>query len=96
MNYCCFNIEEVFSDFAPVFVIMFALFALFVVVVVIVIKAVIFCRIFSRAGYHWALGLLMLVPVACIIMPFILAFGHWPIYKELEQLRRQLNLNPDN
>ena len=40
-----------------------------------------FCKIFSKAGYHWALGLLMIVPIANIIMPFILAFGDWPALK---------------
>ena len=46
---------------------------------------------FSKAGYSWALGLLMLVPIANIIMPFVLAFGDWPIYKELRLLRQQQN-----
>ena len=38
-----------------------------------------FCKIFSKAGYHWALGILMIVPFGNIIMPFILAFGDWPV-----------------
>lgn len=40
-----------------------------------------FCRIFSKAGYPWALGLLMMVPIADIIMRFVLAFGDWPIFR---------------
>ena len=40
-----------------------------------------FCKIFSKAGYHWALGILMIVPFANIIMPFVLAFGDWPALK---------------
>ena len=55
------------------------------------IAVLIWCRIFSKAGYSWALGLLMLVPIANIIMPFVLAFGDWPIRKELRQLRQQRN-----
>jgi hypothetical protein len=31
-------------------------FGVFVLLVVVVIKAVIFCKIFSKAGYSWALG----------------------------------------
>jgi len=37
-----------------------------------------FCRIFAKAGYPWALGLLMMVPIANLILPFVLAFGDWP------------------
>jgi hypothetical protein len=48
-----------------------------------------FCRIFAKAGYSWALGLLMLVPIANFIMPFILAFGEWPIHRRVELLRQQ-------
>jgi hypothetical protein len=72
---------------------MVALSVLLVSLIVLVIKAVVFCRIFSKAGYHWALGLLMLVPIACIIMPFVLAFGKWPILNELDQLRQRQSEN---
>jgi len=57
--------------------------------IVAIIKALIFCKIFSKAGYCWALGLLMLVPIANIIMPFVLAFGDWPIRKEMRLLKQQ-------
>ena len=40
-----------------------------------------FCKIFSKAGYHWAMGILMIVPLGNIIMPFVLAFGNWPALK---------------
>jgi hypothetical protein len=89
MNYSCFSPDDMFSALGPLIAIMVIFFVLAVSLAVIVIKAVVFCRIFSKAGYHWALGLLMLVPIACIIMPFVLAFGQWPIYRELQQLRQQ-------
>lgn len=38
-------------------------------------------RIFKKAGYHGALGILCLIPVANIIMTAILAFKEWPISK---------------
>ncbi|MBW7988490.1 MAG: hypothetical protein FVQ84_00480 [Planctomycetes bacterium] len=57
--------------------------------IVLIIKALIYCKIFSKAGYCWALGLLMFVPIANIIMPFVLAFGDWPIQKELRVLKQQ-------
>jgi len=57
------------------------------VLVAIAIKLLIFCRIFSKAGYSWALGLLMVVPIADIIMAFFLAFADWPIRRELRLLK---------
>jgi hypothetical protein len=83
-----------FDTIGPAIAVTIALFVLGVVTVAIIIKAVIFCMIFAKAGYHWALGLLMLVPIACIIMPFVLAFGKWPVQKELEQLREKLKEEP--
>lgn len=81
--------EQLFAAVGPVVVMIVAIFLLATCLALLVIKAVVYCKIFHKAGYCWALGLLMLVPIACIIMPFILAFGRWPIEKELEQLRHQ-------
>jgi len=80
------NIEQI----APVFAVGAILAAVFIGLVITAIKVLIFCKIFSKAGYSWALGLLMLVPIANLIMPFVLAFGDWPISKQLRQLRLQL------
>ena len=38
-------------------------------------------RIFKKAGYHGALGILCLMPIANIIMLAILAFKEWPVNK---------------
>ena len=76
---------------APALGVFFILFIILVGLIATAITILIYCKIFSKAGYSWALGLLMLVPVANIIMPFILAFGDWPIYKELRLLRQQQN-----
>jgi len=43
-------------------------------------------RIFRKTGYHGALGLLMIVPIANLIMLIILAFREWPIRAELSKL----------
>ena len=74
---------------APVFVMILGLFILFGVLVITIIKVLVYCKIFSNAGYSWALGLLMLVPIANIIMLFVLAFAEWPIRKELRLLKQQ-------
>ncbi len=76
-------------EVAPVFIVIFVAFGILIGLIVVIIKVLIFCKIFSKAGYCWALGLLMLVPIANIIMPFVQAFGNWPIQKELRSLKQQ-------
>jgi magnesium-transporting ATPase (P-type) len=76
------------SDIAPVFIILFVASAIFVALIVTVIKILLICKIFSKAGFSWALGLLMLVPIANIVMGFYLAFADWPALKELRQLKQ--------
>ena len=71
------------------FIMILVAFGILMGLIVVIIKVLIFCKIFSKAGYCWALGLLMLVPIANIIMPFILGFGDWPIQKELRLLKQQ-------
>lgn len=55
----------------------------------IIFTAVIYWRIASKAGYSGAMGLLMFVPIANIVVLCIFAFGEWPIYRELNYLRQQ-------
>lgn len=74
---------------APVFFILLMMFIFFVSLIILAIMTLIFCKIFSKAGYSWALGLLILVPIANIIMPFYLAFADWPVQKEVRQLKQQ-------
>lgn len=76
-------------DMPAVFIILFTMFMLFMVLIAVAIKVLIFCKIFSKAGYSWALGLLMLVPIANIIAAFFLAFADWPIRKQLRLLKQQ-------
>jgi uncharacterized membrane protein len=74
---------------APVFIVLLTGFVVLVSLIAIAIKVLIFCKIFGKAGYSWALGLLMLVPIANIIMAFFLAFADWPVCKELRRLKQQ-------
>ena len=76
-------------DAAPAFVAVLIIFGIFVALIVTAIKILIICKIFSKAGFCWALGLLMLVPIANIVMAFFLAFADWPIQKELRLLKQQ-------
>ncbi len=43
--------------------------------------------IYKKAGYNPAMGCLMFIPIANIIMLFVLAFSQWPIERELENAR---------
>src|SRR5258708_39489788 len=66
------------------------LISIIVSLVGIIFAVIIYWRIFSKAGYSGALSLLMFVPIANIIVLCVLAFGNWPIYKELNYLRQQV------
>ena len=65
------------------------LLVLLAALISVVISAVIYCMIFHKAGFPWALGLLTIVPIGGIIMLCILAFCDWPIQKELRQLKQK-------
>ena len=81
--------EPAVPEMAATWGAMMILVVVFAVLVATALQILIFCMIFHKAGYSWAMGLLMLVPIANIIMPFILAFGDWPVRRELQQLRQQ-------
>jgi hypothetical protein len=76
-------------NIAPVFSVIFFILMIPLVLIIVAVKILIFCKIFSKAGYSWALGLLMLVPIANIIMLFVLAFAEWPIERELRSFKQQ-------
>lgn len=70
------------------------LFIGFVMLVSLAITIVIYWKIFSKAGWSGAMGLLMLVPLVNIVMLFVLAFATWPIQRELEALKRGQRAGP--
>jgi len=65
------------------------LFITFIVLTFTVIKVFSFCRIFSKAGYSWAFGLLMLLPMTEIVIPLVLALIEWPVCKELRLFKQE-------
>ena len=65
------------------------LFVAFIILALTAVKVFSFCRIFSRTGYSWAFGLLMLLPFAEVVIPLVLALIEWPVCKELHLLREQ-------
>ena len=72
----------------------FALLLLTGVILTIVVTWL-YCRIFSKAGYCWALGLLTLVPIVNVVMICVLALGDWPVLSELRGLKQQVQPKPD-
>jgi len=80
------------SDVGLILLPLVIMFTVLMAIGIVIVKALICCKIFAKAGYCWALGLLMFVPIANIIMAFMLAFGEWPIQRQLrrfEQWQRQ-------
>jgi len=71
------NMEEVVG----LFFLIFTCFAVFLAFAAQILYVIAFCRIFGKAGYNWALGLLTLVPIVSFFVPLYLAFAKWPIEK---------------
>ena len=68
-------------------------------VILILIVAVIiipFSKIFERAGFHWSLGILMVVPVVNLALISFLAYAPWPIEKNTKDLQQGGVDNPSN
>ena len=65
------------------------LFIVFIVLTFTAIKVFSFCRIFSKAGYSWAFGLLMLLPLSEVVIPLILALIDWPVCKKLRLSKQE-------
>lgn len=59
-----------------------------------VFMVIVYWKIFSKAGYSGAMGLLMLIPIANIIILCVLAFGNWPVLQELNALRQRNGMAP--
>jgi len=55
------------------------MFIILITLIIFGIQILIFCKIFFKTGFSWALGLLMLVPIVNLVMLFVLAFAEWPV-----------------
>ncbi len=75
--------EEMVPVFGGCFFIVIAL-------AMLILHVVVFCKIYARAGYPWAMGFLMLIPIVNFILMLILAFSEWPIQRQVKQLQQQL------
>ena len=52
------------------------------VLILSILPVIAFWKICARVGFNGALGLLMLVPIANIILPRYVAFTSWPAFKQ--------------
>lgn len=72
-----------FAGLSFVFVMIYCV----VLLAILVVTGFIYYRLAKKMGYNPWFGLLMFVPIANIVIPFILIFSKWPIEEELERLR---------
>ncbi|NLG49309.1 MAG: hypothetical protein GX552_04265 [Chloroflexi bacterium] len=59
----------------------------------VIISVLVWWKIFSKAGYSGALGLLTLIPLVNVILMLFLAFATWPVEEELRRLRESVRQN---
>ena len=64
--------------FSVLFMVIFFIIGIAVTVLITVLPFWFICK---KAGFHPALSLLMMVPIANLILPFVLAFAEWPALK---------------
>lgn len=50
-------------------------------------------QIFQKAGFDGARAFLLLIPLVNLIIMIMFAFGEWPMRREIEQLRMQLQFS---
>ncbi len=77
---------QVVSDETGILIISAAF--IFLTVALTALAVLVYCRIFAKAGFHWAFGLLVLVPVFSFFVPIYLAFADWPVQQECRRLRQ--------
>ena len=66
-----------------------ALIILAVILALALIPVVLFWRIFSKAGFPGALGLIALIPtVGILVLLIVLAISEWPIERDLRGARQ--------
>jgi len=80
------EIERLLDQLMPYIVVIAIVFSV-VSLLLTTLNVIIFCKLFHKTGRHWALGFLVLLPMAALIMLLFLAFGRWPVLEELAALK---------
>ncbi len=88
MNQCVYDATAISScQMGPWIFFLVGLGILFFILSMI-ISVVIWCMLFHKAGFGWFWGLLLLVPIVNVILPFYLAFSDWPVRRELRYMKK--------
>jgi uncharacterized membrane protein YhaH (DUF805 family) len=53
----------------------------------LIVLAIAFYRLYQKAGFSGAIGLLMLIPVVNLGVALYLAFAEWPVLAELARVK---------
>ena len=51
------------------------------------LSALIWCSLYSKAGYRWWIGLLGLIPGATVVLFLFFLFANWPVVAPLEEFK---------
>ena len=80
------EIERLVEQLMPYIVVIVMVFSILSLLLT-ALNIIIFCKLFHKTGRHWALGFLVLLPMAGLVMLLFLAFGRWPVLEELSALK---------
>jgi hypothetical protein len=77
-------------------VFMAIMIVLYIVVIaaILAVTVVVWWKICRKAGFSGWLGLLMIVPIANLVLPLVIAFADWPVLKELRALKQSPSSMP--
>jgi len=64
-----------------------SIFLVALLAVTLIVFAIAFYRLYQKAGFSGAIGLLMLVPVVNLGVALYLAFAEWPVLAELARVK---------
>ena len=80
------DIQQLLEQMMPYFAIVVMVLSI-VSLLLTILNVIIFCKLFQKTGRPWALGFLVLLPMAGLIILLFLAFGRWPVLEELSALK---------
>jgi hypothetical protein len=63
-------------------------FYVLIIAVIVAVTVLVWWKICKKAGFSGWLGLLMIVPIANLVLPLVIAFMDWPVLKELRALKQ--------
>ena len=71
-----------------------AMFYAMILLVVFTVAVIVWWKICKKAGYSGWLGLLMIIPIANLVLPLVIAFSEWPVLREIKALKQAQSPGP--